>query len=1576
MNGNEIPELIASAAPTRNRRKRRKGIPTRVEPTVIHHNDSSSDSDSMPPFLLPNSPARMTPSGGSDHGGYGHARTKTPPADSGTPLEGKTSTTSDGVPQLSSETRPEKSSKLAPRRRSSVSNKSSSKASSSNKGTTHPLSVQDGTVSGMVFGYTKVTSSITTTSRGAKRVKLVVYMCNFCNFKTNDNAVFWEHSVQHLFTCPHCPFKAFTRQHLVSHMEKEHPGQVPEEYINIAEIAVIDMRVTRNITSDPPPPGRGARMETTAIMSPGGDDGHGSGSEVPPKLMNQKSPGKLKNADRIPPKAHAGQKQSDLKFRCDFCPYVTSIFAAFMTHQKEHNVEAEKKTRDSPSSGKLKSLLVGRSVSPPPAPKTEPLPAPASKGKPGPSSAQKPSQPAKTSLMPVLKVPQPSSKSSASSQETSLSVDSLLKNELSKHAKCPICNFVLRSLSELEAHIHLCHQSRLTVTGSSTSDSCKNGSDDYTWCCIYCTAKSDTKLGVVTHIKANHPGEKIRVWRWANKPGSLQAQAESSNSANANSTTPKVKIEPPSQPSDSNEDSSLILKQIVSSTIDNVYGSMHFDTQGSSLSLSKPVLSSQSLLKIPDVTNTSDIMEGKCAITVRKVTPSSAPRTMRSLITGGLVTSPGKSITTTVSPISSSASPSLKPSVKSSLAAGSKKTSTPVPSDSTPDMCLQPPLLTPSYLDMLPDSSETQEFEMDLSMKSSKAPKDDIFKVEPRSPASDCSNDTEFKTMVMKDRDELSDELNSLDVDVQVRKESLIPSEHISYDEDLRLHCCRHCTYQTRSYGHIVDHISTHTGMKTWSCTYCSYRSNRRHDLLRHVQKNHPGSKLKMIRNVPYSNKFSYPLKMSQRVSVARSMVAKKKLSFPPGKRLHQLHSQKLLKKSLQVRRPSTGGLSPTKAKSPTKVDKWQPPATVEFWECPVCARRGCMDVMENHIPIVHPEKIRKRITKKEVMAPSPEHLLDSATLTEKRNLAVEMVPLQKMPLPSQNPQEVSLLKGLPEKLAMTPEILAEYKKVEEKDLLLGKELEEQRQKETKEELSWLSELNNQQSDSESHEDVRSKIGAEEYRCQYCTFSDQSLYVIRKHLIWNHPELLLKCVDVRAKLSHSPRVVHMCHCCTFHSVSAADLLGHYSRNPKHGPQTESDNNNTSSDDELPVLEPACNDRSSAEMDNDDSLPALEKSSEKVDKKVPGKFLSRPLGTNKPSRRVALKRVTKASKSFLKFIHGTQLQCRYCKDFKMYDATIMKDHLLTEHSGQPAIAIDIRSRELRRTSRVFFCPILECNFTEYGPDALVKHLNKAHPDTAFDALIIQICPKESRAEKNTSLNSTSNSTLNSSLNSSLPEVEPKPKPKSQSKKEHSKREKKVVEQVDDDSLQTGGKMPKTTAELTLRNRYWCAYCSAHSSSIDKVKSHFLENHIESKAQLIDARARVLRKKSRLFFCWNVTCNFTTFLEHQATLHEQSQSCLNNFAPDEYESSKVESHSSGFSSPARTPEYSEPNSGSRMFQCLYCSLMTSSRVNMLSHMAAEHACMSGGFSEISTEFNKDGDIVMNVGGGDDPSDKIDD
>lgn len=1555
MNGEDIPEL----APIPSRRKRRKGFPTRVTKTVVL-DESSSDSDSIPPFLLPNSPARIAPSGGSDGTS---SRNMSPPLQTG-------STPPRSVTPINRSS-PAQATARGTARSNSTDNSDVARPAS-------PIPGENGVISGALFGFSKLTSSITSTSQGTKRVKLVIYMCNFCSYKTSDNSAFWEHCMNHLFTCMHCPFKAFTRQHFVKHLEKEHPGQMPDEYVNIRDISMLDMSISG-----------GSSSSKTPLAKAASSGASGKGEALPAKLASSGKSKVSQSSSKQPTPVLPQTKQTLLKFRCETCAYTTTIFQDFVEHQKLHKPGTSSNTTSSPVSGKLKSLLTSPAALDSYSQKQVKLPS------------------LKNSMQQAKVEDDYGDKSLKESPKTSVKESPVLKfKDTAKHARCPICNFLLQSLPDLEAHIQRCHQSRLTVTGSTTMEGTNNDSEGYTWGCVYCGSKSETKLSVVAHIKTAHSGEKIRVWRWPNKANNAQSATETSSQQQVSarreepetvegevkkrslkrkdkhlrskSSKRKVLCKAESEEfklekSDSAEQgenaeenaASLLLKQIVSSTIDDVYSSSHPEGQPT------PVLSGKkTLVKIPEGSSAKDIMSGKCAITVRKVSSVSpnvttSPRAMRSLITGGLVTSPGGVKRKTVSPHSQSVFTNSGQKTSSLNKSKSEENA-----QNIPDLNLQPPLLTPSFLDMSAGNLDSDIFPAsDIKQERSPSPEPAGVKNEPED-------------------DSLQEGIN--DVDVEVRKESLRPSDYIKYNEELRVHCCRYCVYQTKSYGHIIDHISTHTGMKTWSCSYCSYKSNRRHDLLRHLQKKHAGFKLKMIRNVPYSNKFNYPLKMSQRVSAARSMVAKKKLSYPTARKsTTRIPSHKLLKKNLHGKKnsvPSGGALAPVaKIKSPVKVAKWQPPPTVEFWECPICFRRSSMDVLENHIPYVHPDRVRKRISKKEVLAPTEFSQVRSAKAQGKRTLKVHLAPAETLVGCNHLPvRDQQLVHGVDRKLQLVPDIMARYKLREKEEDRLEEELDGQRRQEAEEERKWLSTLETELSDDDSFQNIL--VPEEEYQCQYCTHTDKSLYSMRKHLIWNHPNMLLKCIDLRArKKSLTPRVIHMCYRCVFYSVSPNKLLSHYSKNKGHGPESDSESESPA-EDELPVLEPACTDLSRTRgggRDNDDSLPALEKN-EDVEKKVQGKFLTRPL--TKPTRQVARKRVTMSqkvavvvNKNAMKFVEGIHLRCKYCKEFKLTDSAIMKNHLLTEHTGQPAIAIDIRSQELKRTSRLFFCPILECDFVEYGPKPIVAHLREVHSETNFESLIMQICPKDARVNsvsskepdtpksspKVTQLKESENPKQSPKIYAPVKEDTPKQSPRVTPEEEAGDTQ---IVGIEENGVVMGGKIPKTNAELQAHNRYWCIVCDAHASSISKFKGHFLEKHIDCRPQVVDARARIFRKKSRIYFCWNATCEFTTFQLKDAELHEESKMCLTNYVDDFKDEDE---QLSGISSPgSKSPDASasehQSRSASQMYQCLYCSWMTSSHVNMLSHMAAEHACTSGGYSEINTDFDQNGAVVMNVGG----------
>jgi len=50
--------------------------------------------------------------------------------------------------------------------------------------------------------------------------------------------------------------------------------------------------------------------------------------------------------------------------------------------------------------------------------------------------------------------------------------------------------------------------------------------------------------------------------------------------------------------------------------------------------------------------------------------------------------------------------------------------------------------------------------------------------------------------------------------------------------------------------------------------------------------------------------------------------------------------------------------------------------------------------------------------------------------------------------------------------------------------------------------------------------------------------------------------------------------------------------------------------------------------------------------------------------------------------------------------------------------------------------------------------------------------------------------------------------------------------------------------------------------------------------------------------------------------------------------------------------------------KMFQCSHCTYLTTDLHSIRMHVIAEHAATEGGFTEVKTEYGRDGNIVMNV------------
>ena len=57
---------------------------------------------------------------------------------------------------------------------------------------------------------------------GSVVAKKKEYLCNFCFFKSENYTTLSNHLASHIFTCNHCPYKAFTRHEVMTHKQKKH----------------------------------------------------------------------------------------------------------------------------------------------------------------------------------------------------------------------------------------------------------------------------------------------------------------------------------------------------------------------------------------------------------------------------------------------------------------------------------------------------------------------------------------------------------------------------------------------------------------------------------------------------------------------------------------------------------------------------------------------------------------------------------------------------------------------------------------------------------------------------------------------------------------------------------------------------------------------------------------------------------------------------------------------------------------------------------------------------------------------------------------------------------------------------------------------------------------------------------------------------------------------------------------------------------------------------------------------------------------------------------------------------------
>ena len=58
---------------------------------------------------------------------------------------------------------------------------------------------------------------------------------------------------------------------------------------------------------------------------------------------------------------------------------------------------------------------------------------------------------------------------------------------------------------------------------------------------------------------------------------------------------------------------------------------------------------------------------------------------------------------------------------------------------------------------------------------------------------------------------------------------------------------------------------------------------------------------------------------------------------------------------------------------------------------------------------------------------------------------------------------------------------------------------------------------------------------------------------------------------------------------------------------------------------------------------------------------------------------------------------TPMDCRYCEFAETTDPLMIKEHLLTEHSNQVPVAVNLKEKAKRKMAKIHMCPMTTCNY---------------------------------------------------------------------------------------------------------------------------------------------------------------------------------------------------------------------------------------------------------------------------------------
>jgi hypothetical protein len=526
-----------------------------------------------------------------------------------------------------------------------------------------------------------------------------------------------------------------------------------------------------------------------------------------------------------------------------------------------------------------------------------------------------------------------------------------------------------------------------------------------------------------------------------------------------------------------------------------------------------------------------------------------------------------------------------------------------------------------------------------------------------------------------------------------------------------------------------------------------------------------------------------------------------------------------------------------------------------------------------------------------------------------------------------------------------------------------------------------------------------------EFRCLHCHFRGANPAVVKCHILASHPDDDVTILDMRTTRRMNHEHLFMCRSveCQFVSSVQSEFDLHMRQKPSHiknnlvhvpipdnrklaksviSPDTRS---RTRGGNKTPLSTTSADTASARRLH-----PHHEQYKSNAARAVNGPEAVREMASQ--SRRTAEGSIEYNDDGTIKGVElvddgsgSACIQCQHC-EYRSTDLIEMKSHLWNGHARMEPLAIDVNAAIAGLHSWLFFCPVNSCGFVAGYFNIYKHHMDVEHPGSEVGF-----------SGKNRSSKRRSNSAGGGGRRTSSAGRDPSFTVSVQNSSErHSGRKSLIASDLLSESAnesspasssaavelvdspvggtpqaicfdyktfnKTSHRSAKERSKFDFSRRYECVLCNLAVATLADMKTHLLAAHDTSVVhQCIDRRARQLRKRQKILFCPQSTCSYCCkfdddLVRHIALEHPGSAAVGMTVIKD--------STAAAAAAPKQQDQQLDLDDGC-VYQCSYCTYITTDLQNVREHVLNEHAAGDGGgFAAIKTAVGSDGNVVMSV------------